>query len=336
MVDKDSAHKHSSPSPLWGGSGWGSRRPSAVIEWPTWILASIVYGGWLALTYFAGQLPWWVILPAAAWISAWQHSLQHEIIHNHPTRTLWVNTALGFLPLSLWLPYIRYRDLHLIHHRDHLLTDPIEDPESYYLSDQVWQRRGPIARWARRRLNTFAGRILLGPFVTIPLFLIEEIAGLAAGSAARWRVWGFHMLGVIAVLLWVEAVCGIPLWQYLLFFVYPGAALTAIRSFAEHRAAIDPNHRTAIVENAPILGLLFLYNNLHVVHHLHPGLPWYAIPRIYRENRASILGRNNGLVYRGYSDVVRRYLMREHHPPVIPQGYAADAVEGAIAHHLAG
>jgi fatty acid desaturase len=250
---------------------------------------------------------------------AWHHSLQHELIHHHPSRRLWINTALGFPPLSLWLPYIRYRALHLSHHRDDLLTDPIEDPESYYMMDAAWQRRGPIGRAATRLLNTVVGGILFRPLVATARFLFNEATALAAGSGERWRVWGLHLLGVIAVIVWVEAVCGISFWRYLGFFVYPGLALTAVRSFAEHRAAHDPAHRTAIVEHAPILGLLFLYNNLHVVHHRHPGMPWYAIPRYYRLNREGLLRLNDGLVYRGYRDVIGRYLVREHHSPAIPQ-----------------
>jgi fatty acid desaturase len=222
------------------------------------------------------------------------------------------------------LPYIRYRALHLRHHRDHLLTDPAEDPESYYLTDAAWQRRGPIGRAATRLFNTFAGRFLFRPLVAVPRFLFHEAVALTTGSGEHWRVWGIHALGVVAVLLWVEVVCGISFWRYVWFFIYPGLALSAVRSFAEHRAAPDPAHRTAIVERAPILGLLFLYNNLHVVHHRDPGMPWYEIPRHYRQNREFLLRLNNGLVYRGYGDVIGRYLIREHHPPAIPPGCLTD------------
>ncbi len=287
-------------------------------EWPTWLLVAVVYGGWLALTYWTTALPWWWVLPAGAWIMAWHHSLQHELMHNHPTRKPWVNAAIGFPPLGLWLPFLRYRELHLSHHRNQLLTDPIEDPESYYLTETAWRRLGPISRAATRFLNTAIGRILLGPLVANSRFLFDEGAALAAGSSRHRWVWGLHALGVVAVLLWVEAVCGISFWRYVGLFVYPGLALTALRSMAEHRAAPEPDHRTAIVEHAPLLGLLFLYNNLHVVHHRHPGMPWYAIPRRYRQNREFFIRQNNGLVYRGYRDVIGRYLLREHHPPVIP------------------
>ena len=79
-------------------------------------------------------------------------------------------------------------------------------------------------------------------------------------------------------------------------------SLALLRSFAEHRAASDVFERTAIVENAPILGLLYLYNNLHAAHHERPTLPWYQIPAWYRENRERLIKANGGLVYDGYLD----------------------------------
>ena len=42
---------------------------------------------------------------SAASSVAWHMSLQHEIIHNHPTRSRRVNRALGAWPLALWLPF---------------------------------------------------------------------------------------------------------------------------------------------------------------------------------------------------------------------------------------
>jgi fatty acid desaturase len=299
-------------------------------EWPTWLLAAVIYGGWLALTYWATALPWWMLLPAAAWLMAWHNSLQHELIHNHPSRNLWLNCVIGFPPLSLWMPFLRYRELHLAHHRDELLTDPMEDPESYYLTDQEWQKQGAISRAVVRFLNTAIGRILLGPLFAKSRFLVDEVRMLLTGPRDHAWVWGFHALGVVGVLLWVETVCGLSFWQYFGFFVYPGLALTALRSMAEHRAAPDPDHRTAIVEQAPLLGLLFLYNNLHVVHHCYPGLPWYALPRRYRQNRDIFTQLNNGLVYRGYRDVIGRYLLREHHAPVIPSDCVARATPGIM------
>jgi fatty acid desaturase len=286
-------------------------------EWPTWGVIVAIYGGWGLLTYAFDALTWWLSLPMGAWLMAWHMSLQHEIIHGHPTKSAWINRALGFPPLSLWLPLARYRQLHLAHHRDHLLTDPVEDPESFYVSADRWARLGSFSRGSIRFLNTAPGRILVNPIVAIPRFLIRDAKALFTGVPKFRRIWLVHGLGVAAILVWVLAVCRIPFWQYIVFFVYPGFALASVRSVAEHRAAGNPDHRTAIVERASLFGLLFLYNNLHVVHHDQPTLPWYAIPAAYRANRSALIRKNGGLVYRGYADVIRRYLYREHHAPVL-------------------
>ncbi len=84
------------------------------------------------LTLFWAAIPIWLLVPLAAWLIAWQGSLQHEVMHGHPTRNRRINDAIGWPPLSLWLPYPIYRVSHLRHHRDEYLTDPIEDPESTY------------------------------------------------------------------------------------------------------------------------------------------------------------------------------------------------------------
>jgi len=299
------------------------RTRRAPVEWPTLALAFAIYGGWAALTYWFEAIPGWLSWPIATWLIAWHMSLQHEVLHGHPTKSRRINNALGFPPLSLWLPYERYRQLHLSHHREHWLTDPVEDPESYYLSPEDWQKRPWALRLLTRFRNTSGGRLLLNPAFAIPHFLAGDVRALIAGSVAHRQIWAMHLLGVAAVLFWILAVCHIPLWQYIVFFVYPGFALASLRSFAEHRAADAAGHRTAIVENAPILGLLFLYNNLHVVHHDHPSMPWYAIPGYYRAHRAKLVQKNAGLIYDGYREVVGRYLFRMHHSPVLEREAAA-------------
>lgn len=291
--------------------------PRRRIEWPTWVLMAVIYGGWIALTLLFDRLPLWIAGPAAAWMGAWHGSLQHEITHGHPTGSRRLNAVLGFPPLALWLPFARYRDLHMAHHRDEsVLTHPSFDTESYYVTDEIWRNRSAPGRTLTRLRNTFAGRVLLNPLLAIPLFLLHEAGAVLRGEAGLRRVWAAHALGTALVLYWVLAVCRVPFWAYLLFFVYGGAALSSVRSFAEHRAAALPEHRTAIVEKAPLFGLLFLFNNLHVVHHRSPGLPWYRIPSFYRAHREALIASNGGLVYRGYFDVARRFLLREHDTPL--------------------
>ena len=103
------------------------------VEWPTLALAAALHAAWIGLCLFHAALPWWGFVACATIVSAWFSSLQHEAIHGHPTRSATLNHALACAPLWIWLPYARYRDTHLRHHRDERLTDPIDDPESRYV-----------------------------------------------------------------------------------------------------------------------------------------------------------------------------------------------------------
>ncbi len=293
-------------------------RKRARVEAPTIALAVAIYGGWIALTLLWRFVPWPLLVVAGGWLTAWQSSLQHETIHGHPLRSRALNDAIGFPPLSLWLPYQIYRSSHLRHHNDERLTDPIEDPESAYVTPEVWRRVGPIGRMVLRANTTLIGRLLIGPAIMIGGFLASEARLLVAGDRARWRIWGWHALGVVAVVAWVVGVAHMPFWLYLVAFVYPGAALMRLRSYAEHRWAEQVSHRTAVVEASWPFGLLFLNNNLHALHHARPNIPWYDLPDVYAREKATLTEGNGGLVYKGYGEVARRFLVRRHDDPVHP------------------
>lgn len=286
--------------------------------WPTFLVAAGVYGGFAGLTAVADRVPLWLTLPALAVLLAWHSSLQHECSHGHPTRRWRLDLVLGWLPLGLWLPFIRYRDVHLAHHRDHHLTCPLEDPESWYVTGRQWATMGPLGRGLRWTLQTLAGRILLGPAFVLITYLADEVRAVAAGDRRIAGIWAVHGLGAGAVILWVTQIAGIPLWLYFLGAVYPAIGLSLIRSFAEHRAGGRPEERCALVRSRGPLALLFLNNNLHVVHHRHPGLPWFRLPRAAdRPDLAADAAAGAG-VYRGYRSIFRRYLLAPIDHPVHP------------------
>lgn len=289
-----------------------------VIEWPTIVLAAVIYCGWLGVTYFHTDLPIWLVAPVSAWLVAWHSSLQHELLHGHPTPWQGVNRALGFVPLSLWLPYDVYRASHLAHHKDDALTDPRQDPESRYWTSSEWSRLGSFARFGVRLHSTLLGRLALGPLWAPMSFFIGEYSVARANAQHSIEVWIPHVIACAAVLFWIVGVCHMSICFYLFAIIYPAISLSLLRSYAEHRVAERSAERTAIVENAKLLGLLFLFNNLHVVHHDQPALPWYLIPGWYRAHRGLVIEKNGGLVYNGYLDVVRRYAFAWRHDPIYP------------------
>lgn len=290
-------------------------------DWLTLGLAGLIYGLWIMATLFHARLSWPVLVLVGGWVTAWHGSLQHEVIHGHPTRSRRLNTAIGFAPLSLWLPFEAYRQSHLAHHATEHLTDPAHDPEARYLPVSASRLRRAAA-WVQASL---LGRLTLGPFIEIGGFLIAEGRRLRQGEPGRLRLWAGHGLAVALVVLWLVGVCKMRIDLYLLCFVYPGAALSLLRSYAEHRADQSPQHRVAVVERAPVLGLLFLHNNLHAAHHDRPGAPWHQLPAFYARERERLLRANGGLVYDGYAEVARRFLLTPHDRAVHPSAEGADA-----------
>lgn len=290
------------------------------VEWQTLALASAIYAGWLGAVLAGGVAlaPLWLWAPVAAWCIAWQASLQHEVLHGHPTPGATLNRLIAGPPLALWLPYERYRATHLQHHVDERLTDPLDDPESFYVTPAAWDRAGPLHRLVLGALNTLAGRLLLGPPWIVGRFLLAETRRLRAGDRASWRIWGRHAVQVAAVAAVLQGLLGLPVWLYALAAVWPATGLMLLRSFAEHRPAAEPAHRSAIVESRGPLAWLFLSNNLHALHHERPGLPWFVLPKIYASNRDAVLARNGGFRLAGYREVARRWLLtpRDHprHP----------------------
>lgn len=288
------------------------------IEWPTVAVAVVIYSGFGLLTWNYDVLPWWLILPLGTCLVAWHGSLQHEAVHRHPTPWLRINELLVFPSLWLWMPYRIYRQTHLAHHNDKVLTDPTEDPESYYVTQESWATMGPLTRGFLMLHNTSWGRLLFGPLRAAYRLLQAEGRNLLAGDSSNVTAWLLHVLSVSVVLGWVLWICGIPFLEYLLLFVYPGISLTLLRSFLEHRAAPLAGHRTVIVEAGPIMSLLLFNNNLHVVHHAEPGLAWYDIPARYRARRAEFLAGNGDYCYSGYGQVILRHFLSPKETPYHP------------------
>lgn len=302
-------------------------RPRAAVEMPTLLLIAATYAGWLASTFAYGRLPLLLTAPLTAVLITLHSSLQHEIVHGHPTRWRGVNRLLAIVPLSLWMPYERYRQTHQQHHIDQRLTDPLDDPESYYWTPADLAYLSGFTRGMLQIQQTLAGRVMVGSFWRIGMFLRGEARALLRNEPGLRRVWLEHLLWCAPVIMWVTLECGMPLWLYVVAMVIPGNGILLIRSFAEHRARPGVRERIALVEGSWFLGPLFLFNNLHALHHEVPTLPWYEYPARYRVHRDRLIAENGGLVYASYFEVARRYLFRRHDVLPHPAGRVPPAPE---------
>lgn len=294
-------------------------------EWPTMVLLGLCYFGWTMGIRHAETIGPFATIALLGLCLAMYSSLQHEALHGHPTNWSWLNTLLVLAPVGIVIPYQRFRDLHLAHHRDTILTDPFDDPESYYVHADHW---GKYPGWLKQMLtwnNTLAGRMAIGPALGICGFWASEAKRIAGGDSAVLLAWIAHALLLVPVCLLLAGALKTMWWAYPIA-VYIGMSLIYVRTFLEHRAHENPHSRTVIIEDRGLFSLLFLNNNLHAVHHARPALPWYALPDCYRRNRDRFLTCNRHYRFQSYGEIFRRYAFRRKEPVVHP--FAASRGQG--------
>ncbi len=282
-------------------------------EGPTLLVLLGAYAAFaLGTTVLAGLwLPFGVVLTTLA--IALHSSLSHEMLHGHPTPNRHANAALVFPALSLAIPYMRFRDTHIAHHHNEILTDPYDDPESNYLDPDVWHR---LPKWGQAILrfnNTLAGRLCIGPIVGQVAFMRGDWALIRGGDRRVLVSWLWHLPAAALPVWWIMSVAQMPLWAFLVC-AYCGLSILKIRTFLEHCAHERSEARTVVVEDRGLLAFLFLNNNFHAVHHAFPKVPWHSLPALYTSRQDAVLKINDGYHYSTYGAVFSRHFWRAKDP----------------------
>ena len=288
--------------------------------WATQNLAIVigVYVCWLLLVLYGNSLPVWLLFFMGGYVTCLHGSLQHIAVHGYPTRYQWLNSLIVYPPLIFFYPYPTYRESHTIHHQCEVLTEAEVDPESVYLSQKHWDRLNALGKIIYRFNFTLAGRLLIGPFVSLYLLWKEEFQAILAGDRQRAKIWLIHIAFSTVILIFVTQVGEMAVWKYLLCFAYPGISLTLLRSYCEHRWSPSEDERSLIIEGSPISRLLYLNNNYHWIHHENPALPWQQVSIEFDRRKEEILRLNGNYYYRGYLDVFKRLWKDRSIDPVHP------------------
>jgi fatty acid desaturase len=282
------------------------QRFTARTEWPTWLLLIGVYGGWFAIVlnsqWLGRGLSTLLLIPLLVlWLS-----VQHELLHGHPTRWTLVNKILGYAPFAVWYPYTLYRDSHLLHHREEGLTVPGVDPESRYLTRVGWQGSSLFERSLHWLNKTVLGRFVIGAPLALMALVKEELMRLKNGERQAWLMWLTHAAFTLLMLWFIARFSVLPVWYYLLLISVPALSIAMIRSYHEHRPHAQPEQRTVLNEAAWPWRWLFLNLNFHLVHHDLPKLAWYDLPKVYRTHREQWIARSGGFLVQGYGEFWRR------------------------------
>ncbi|WP_420547476.1 fatty acid desaturase [Curvivirga sp.] len=280
----------------------------------TLLLLGVCYATVAYLVINPMAYPLWICVLILIPFITLHSSLQHEFLHGHPFRSQLLNDLLVVVSLGVFIPYFRFKETHLKHHDNSIVSDPIEDPESWYLLEEDWNK---ISKFQQKLLtlnNTLFGRILFGPALSLTKFTLCE---LIHGDRRIRLTWLIHTL-LMTGYLWVLSVyASMPIWAYLIC-CYFGLSLLGIRTFLEHQAHENITARTVIIERKGFFSFLFLNNNFHSVHHGYPNVAWYRIPALFERNRDRFLGKNNSYYFESYSEIFVKYFFKAKEPVIYP------------------
>lgn len=294
---------------------------TARTEWPTWLLIIVVYGSWILplIALHRGLITLAFATPFLILSSAWYMSLQHELLHGHPTRFAWINALFGYAPIAVWYPYALYRDSHLTHHRDEDLTMPGVDPESNYVHPENWRTMSFVMRALWQVRKTFVGRFVVGPPMAVATMLAHAMRQFRRGHWRELPMWCVHGALLVVMLTALSRYAHISGAYYVFVIAWPALSIAMIRSFYEHRSAPHSKARITINEAGALMRVLFLNNNYHLVHHDIPHLPWYLLPVVYQMRKPAYIEKCGGFRIRGgYGELLRRYAFRWTDAPVHP------------------
>jgi beta-carotene hydroxylase len=256
---------------------------SPAVAWPTLILAVALPAILLSVIALglADALPLWACTPILALVSYAHYTLVHEAIHGNvvasPKSAAWINTVVGWIgALGMGAGWPALQRTHVLHHSH---TNSERDPDISV--------KGTFAQLLRKWL-------VMVPMSLLPMFALRFI------SAERYKRLGTILspaeiaqvsaVTVFTLALLVAAVAtGHVVGWLMLWFLPTRLGVLALNIFFQWLPH-HPFDRTERYLNTRISlwaggTFLLLQQNLHLMHHLWPSVPFYNYARLFRRLR---------------------------------------------------
>ena len=263
--------------------------PTPTMARPTIALFFATLGFWALGTWllFTERASAWLLIPMFTAVTFWMFTVLHECAHHAAGRANWVNEVFGRLSMVYMASFASFpalRHVHIEHHR-HTNEDRAIDPDT-------WSTHGPALlmplRWATQDLYYvvfWAKRINRRPKAEVAetLFTAGATVGVIAWAALGGWFWELSVwylipqrLGLFTLAWWFD-------WL-------PHHGLSATSASDRYRAT-----RIRVgMEWLMTPGLL--YQNYHLVHHLHPSIPFYRYITAWNKNRDTYLSRESAII----------------------------------------
>ncbi|WP_337188304.1 fatty acid desaturase [Phenylobacterium sp.] len=264
---------------------------SPAVAWPTLVLAVALPTTLLSVIHlgFTGVIPLWACTPILTVVSYAHYSLVHESIHGNvvskPTRLAWINTVVGWIgALGMGAGWPALQRTHLLHHAH---TNTERDPDIFVKGTFVQL----LIKW-----------LVMLPMSLTPLFALRFI------NAERYRRLGTILspaeiaqvsaVTVFTLALLVAAVATGHVLDWLMLWFLPTRLGVLILNIFFQWAPHHPFDRTERYHNTRISlwpggAFLLLQQNLHLMHHLWPSVPFYNYGRLFRALRPVLVAEGS-------------------------------------------
>ena len=205
----------------------------------------------------------------------------HEAVHGTLSRNRRWNAVLGAVcAIPVLQNFSAYRVLHLSHH-EHLGEEG--DPD-HYPNYTRWSWMVFLMNW---------GRLLVG----YPVYIVAiPVLGFKHGT---WRDRRGIILEVICSGVFLFGLLALPGTVLIHAWLIPMLIINTfvnIRGMSQHTLLEqfhgDTVRGTRTILTNPITAFFMCNENYHLEHHLHPGVPWYHLPRVSQILRAELIARD--------------------------------------------
>ncbi len=201
------------------------------------------------------------------------YSVVHEASHYLLSSKVWLNDLLGHLAMLLLTPtlgFLLYRAVHFCHHQNTNQSERV-DPD-------LWLSRGPLlvklVKWLLMDMYYFH-------------FYIRNLAFKTRAAAL------LSLIATISTIFFIALIHLGGWWEPFLFYmVIPSRIANLFLSWtfaylphAPHRATDDNDPfvttNTTLI-NKSWMNVILLGHNYHVVHHLHPHIPFFRYAKAWQ------------------------------------------------------
>lgn len=234
-----------------------------------------------SIGYARGVTPAWVTITVNAAVTFAMFTVVHDAVHYSISTVRRVNGLIGRLAWVFVVPIISFpsfKFIHIEHHRH--ANDDDNDPDTFASHTPAWQ--APF-RWALA--EGFYGN-----------YLIRRLGSRPASENAETLV----MLGLSATGLTL-AIVGGKLWTLAVVFLIPQRigifTLAWWFDWLPHHGLAATQRTDRYRATRARVGMEWLFTpmmlsqNYHLVHHLHPSVPFYRYVQTWQRNEAAYLER---------------------------------------------